>query len=130
MKLTQKTLFQCFEKSRPKSPVINSSPSKTIKILFQKIIFPSLCLAIPSCESQIKPSSEQQESHIPQPDFLLPIHTRQLNNPLSTNITPSFNERKFNDDQLFYSTQEFYRICPTIINNRIHSPKIEVLSRT
>ncbi len=36
MKLTQKTLFQCFEKSRPQSPVLNSSPSKIIQILFSK----------------------------------------------------------------------------------------------
>jgi len=28
MKLTQKTLFQCFEKSRPKSPAPKSSPSR------------------------------------------------------------------------------------------------------
>jgi len=38
MKLTQKTLFQCFEKSRPKSPLVNSSPSKIRKILFKKEI--------------------------------------------------------------------------------------------
>jgi hypothetical protein len=40
MKLTQKTLFQCFEKSRPQLPTINSLPSKINQILFNKDQFP------------------------------------------------------------------------------------------
>ncbi|CAF0847203.1 unnamed protein product [Rotaria sordida] len=109
MKLTQKTLFQCFEKSRPSSPIINS---------------PTI---IHSCESQIKISSEQQKSDKHQSNCLLPIHIRQLNNSLYNDIIPCFNERKFNDDNLSHSSQEFYRICPTIVNNQNHLPKIEFI---
>ncbi|CAF2782624.1 unnamed protein product [Rotaria sp. Silwood2] len=109
MKLTQKTLLQCFEKSRPSSSIINSSP------------------IIHSCESQIKTSCQHQESDNRQSDFVLPIHIRQLNNSLSNDIIPCFNERKFNDDNSFCSSQEFYRICPTIVNNQNHLPKIEFI---
>ncbi len=39
-----------------------------------------------------------------------------------------FNERSFNDENAIYSNQEFYRICPTIINESIHLPKLQVFS--
>ncbi|CAF0829516.1 unnamed protein product [Adineta steineri] len=107
MKLTQKTLFQCFEKSRPQSPLLKSSQDS------------------PPCESQTKISSEQQQSSVRQPDFLLPIHIRQSNDSLSNTNIPLLNERKYNDDKFLYSSQEFYRICPTVINNQIQLPKIE-----
>ncbi|CAF3692369.1 unnamed protein product [Rotaria sp. Silwood1] len=103
MKLTQKTLFQCFEKSRPTSPIVKS------------------------CESQIKISSQQQESENHQSNFLLPIHIRQLYNSLNNDIIPCFNERKFNDDNSSYSSQEFYRICPTNVNNQNHLPKLKFI---
>ncbi|CAF4894138.1 unnamed protein product, partial [Rotaria magnacalcarata] len=107
MKLTQKTLFQCFEKSRPSAPIINSLPN------FQ-----------PS-ESQIKSSSEQHESNVRRLDFVLPIHIRQLDNTLSNDSIPYLNERKFNDENLLDSSQEFYRICPTIVKNENPLPKLE-----
>ncbi|CAM4778548.1 unnamed protein product [Rotaria magnacalcarata] len=109
MKLTQKTLFQCFEKSRPSAPIINSLPN------FQ-----------PS-ESQIKSSSEQHESNVRRLDFVLPIHIRQLDNTLSNDSIPYLNERKFNDENLLDSSQEFYRICPTIVKNENPLPKLEFI---
>ncbi len=120
MKLTQKTLFQCFEKSRPKSPVVHSSPSKKTKILIQK-------KSESLFEFPINVISEQQESQTPQPDFLLPIHIRQLKSSLNPPISPLFNERKLNNDNSICFNQEFYRICPTIIHNQCHLPKLEVI---
>ncbi|CAF4354288.1 unnamed protein product, partial [Rotaria socialis] len=109
MKLTQKTLFQCFEKSRPSAPIINSLPN----------IQPS--------QSQIKSSSEQRESNVHRSDFVLPIHIRQLDNTLSNDSIPYLNERKFNDENLLHSSQEFYRICPTIVKNENPLPKLEFI---
>ncbi len=68
----------------------------------------------------------QQESHARQSDFLLPIHIRQLNKSLNADTIPLFNERKLNDDKSSYSSQEFYRICPTNVNNQMQLPKLEV----
>ncbi len=51
-----------------------------------------------------------------------------MNNLAIKNSIPSFNERNFNDENAIYSNQEFYRICPTIINESIHLPKLQVFS--
>jgi hypothetical protein len=69
---------------------------------------------------------ELQESHTPQLDCLLPIHIRQCNNLVNENSIPLFNERNFNDENPICFNQEFYRICPTIMNEEIHLPKLQV----
>ncbi|CAF4458594.1 unnamed protein product, partial [Rotaria magnacalcarata] len=64
MKLTQKTLFQCFDKSERQSTV-NSNDSD------EDII---------ECEPEIKLSDKRSSNQVSRSDFLIPVHVRQEDN--------------------------------------------------
>ncbi|CAF0829067.1 unnamed protein product [Adineta ricciae] len=100
MKLTQKTLFQCFQKTRPQSPIIDNSPPETN-----------------SSNSQTKIPCEQLEIHTRQPDYIIPVHIRQSTSSSCIKTDSLLNDTiTSDDDDVPYSTEEFYRICPTIIH--------------
>ena len=113
MKLTQIILFQCFEKSRWLPLATNSSTNKRIRVT---IIF--FCLDALHYEFQTE-IFEQEELDTYHPHFALPVHIRQLNKSLHEDISLALNERKFSDIDLLHSNEEFYRICPTTVNNII-----------
>jgi hypothetical protein len=133
MKLTQKTIFQCFDKSQRQSPIILDDKDEGIiktsskfETIYKQI---NLLLDIIECELEIKPSIEQQEIHSHPPDFLLPIHIRQEDKSSQNDIIPLLNQWKLiesNDEILSDHLQNFDRICPTIKNNETNSPKIQV----
>ncbi|CAF1375268.1 unnamed protein product [Rotaria sordida] len=112
MKLTQKTIFQCFDKSQRQSPItLNDQDEDIIE-----------------CESEIKSSNDEQEIHLPQSDFLLPVHIRQEEKSSENNSIHLLNQWKLidsNDDISLNYFQNFYRICPTINNNETNLPKLQ-----
>ncbi|CAF3402597.1 unnamed protein product [Rotaria socialis] len=116
MKLTQKTLFQCFDKSERQSTV-NSNDSD------EDII---------ECEPEIKLSDKRSNNHVPRSDFLIPVHVRQEDNLSKDECVSSLlNSWKLidsNDDLLSKHSQDFYRMCPTSSNsNETNSPKLQFI---
>lgn len=130
MKLTQTTLFQCFDKSQRQSPIIldDKDPGK---MFFKRIIISikHLLLDIIECELEIKAVSTPVECSSHPTDFLLPIHIRQGEKCLENEIIPRLKEWKFNesdDDVSSNYLQNFYRICPTADPQTIHPSKLQV----
>ncbi len=128
MKLTQKTLFQCFDKSQRQSPIILDETDEGISFLkrLNDEFNDFSILEIIECEL---PSSDPQESQSHQPDFLLPIHIRQEEKSLQNSILPLLNQWKLiesNDDLSSSHLENFYRICPTVNNPQINSPTLQV----
>ena len=79
MKLTQKTLFQCFDKSRRKSPSISDHDEISL-------------LDVIECEPEIKSPIHKREVPVRHPDFLLPIHVRQGVDASPDEIVPLLNQ--------------------------------------
>ena len=114
MKLTQKTLFQCFDKSQKQSPVIIDDTDEDII----------------ECKLELKPISLPEEipSHLP--DFLLPIHIRQEDKSPPNDIIPLLNQWKlieFNDEISSDHLQNFSRLSSTINPQEIDSLKLQVI---
>lgn len=128
MKLTQKTIFQCFEKPRKATSVVNPTPSK-IKFtlfIFKLKNFILLAVVVQPSDTEIKTIPQQNEPTIRQENFLLPIHIRQLENSSFNDSNSSLTERKFDESYSSWSNPDFYRICPTIINNDNDLPHLQV----
>ena len=79
MKLTQKTLFQCFDKSRRQSPSISDHDEITL-------------LDVIECKPEIKSPLKKRDVPVRQPDFLLPIHVRQDAGAPQNAIIPLLNQ--------------------------------------
>ncbi|CAF1083083.1 unnamed protein product [Adineta ricciae] len=113
MKLTQKTIFQCFDKSQKQSPiVINEKDDDIIE-----------------CDVELEPSLsiEQPES---QTDFLLPVHVRQDDTSSQDEIIPLISRWKVeevdDDDSIsLHHSNDFYRICPFNNPDQIASPRVQ-----
>ncbi|UJR15561.1 hypothetical protein I4U23_002500 [Adineta vaga] len=117
MKLTQKTIFQCFDKSQRQLPIlINEEGEEEDDIV--------------ECDLETQSSTEQLESEPRQPDFLEPIHVRQEGNKSSQDaIIPLFNQWKVtesDDDLRCGHLGDFYRICPSKNHNEIVSQKVQL----
>ena len=131
MKLTQTTLFRCFEKSQRQSPIIidEKEPGTifTSSFLEEKFhVCSHISLDIIECELEIKPASPTPSHPV---DFLLPIHIRQEGNCLQDEIIPRLKQWKFNDvdDDLSSNyLHTFHRIYPTVNQQKINSPKLQV----
>ena len=127
MKLTQKTLFQCFDKSRPSSPVPNPSQGRTTAFLVSSLDSCSRPTVTSSNASQAKNSDEQQEIHACHSNFLLPVHIRQLDGLSATERVPLLTTRRPIDDQRTYSFQQFTLPTADIDRGFNHFPKMKVL---
>ena len=127
MKLTQKTLFQCFDKSRPSSPVPNPSQGRTTAFLVSSLDSCSRPTVTSLNASQAKKSDEQQEIHACHSNFLLPVHIRQLDGLSATERVPLLTTRRPIDDQRTYSFQQFTWPTADIDRGFNHFPKMKVL---
>lgn len=123
MKLTQRTLFQCFDKSRSQ-PLTTQSKDKSTDL---KLAESLLQLDVPLCKPPSPNAIEQPISHLSQADFLLPIHIRQLSDSPASNLAHPLKRRTLeNDHTTASSSQEFFRICPSADLPTSNWPKIEV----
>lgn len=89
-------------------------------------------LDIIECESEIKPSTNQEELQIPTTDFLIPVHIRQGDNSLKNGSVPSLKPWKLindSDDLTVNHSQDFYRMCPTTNSNESNSATVQVNNR-
>ena len=127
MKLTQKTLFQCFKKTRPQSPIINNSSTGTsmnLGWIYRRSLYN---LETNSTSSQTKIPCEQLEIHARQPDYIIPVHIRQSTGSSCIKTDSLLNDTiTSDDDDVPHSTEEFYRICPTIIHYQSPLAKLTV----
>lgn len=128
MKLTQTTLFQCFDKSQRQSPIIldEKDPGMNEEEHFHKNIH---LLDVIECEVERKAASNPVESSLQSTDFLLPVHIRQEEKCLENEIIPRLKGWKVNqsnDDLSSNYLQKFYRICPTGHSQTSNTPKLQV----
>ena len=125
MKLTQRTLFQCFDKSRSQLPTTQSKDKGANLKLTECLVQ----LDVPSCKPPSPNFVEQPISHLSQADFLLPIHIRQLSDSPLSNLAHPLKRRSLeNDHPAASSSQEFFRICPSTDLPISNWPKIRGIS--
>ena len=130
MKLTQRTLFQCFDRSR--RPIVTLSeddPEGRAIVNLSKFHFVLIDIIECEPEKEKEISSEPETNQTTVVDYLLPIHVRQSEEPSVNRIIPLMNQWNFiesNDTEPSTNIlSEFYRICPITPNDHCNKSEIQ-----